>query len=284
MEKKMVLSNLGISTSSYEGHQLDIVLENIAALGFKMVEIAAVTGWTEHVIPEKMTLKDFKRVEHLLQSNKLECHSFSGHVDLGKDDSIDRFKRRIDFAEHIGAPIINTFTTAYENIDLFFKNMDVLINYTSKKGIKIGLETHGDLIDKDTESIEIVRKIGSNIVGINYDPGNAVFFNRNNISIVDELSLIFNSGYLLHIHYKDVLFGEKNEVTFPGLGKGILDWPGLIKQLKTLGYNGPMSLELELNLRGTFDKIYFDSPIPIDEINNELIRSLKYLEELYQKS
>ena len=121
------------------------------------------------------------------------------------------------------------------------------------------------------------------INGINFDPGNAVFFNRNNISIVNDVDLIFNSGYLLHIHYKDVLFGENEEVTFPGLGRGILDWPGLIKQLKILGYKGPMSLELELNLKGTFDKIYFDDAIPIGEINKELLRSSKYLEALFQK-
>ncbi len=280
----MPISNFGVSTSSYEGHQLETVLENISSLGFKMVEIAAVTGWTEHIVPEKMTLEDFKRVDRLLRLHDLTSHSFSGHVDLGKDDSIAKFKHRIDFAEYIGAPIINTFTTAPGNKDLFFKNMDILADYASKRKIRIGLETHGDLIDRGAESVEIVKKIGSDCVGINYDPGNAVFFHKNNISIVDDITVIYKSGYLIHVHFKDVLFGENDSVTFPGLGKGITDWPGFINQLKIFGYDGPMSLELELNLVGTYGDIYFGENTPIDEINKELKRSSTYLEQLFQKT
>jgi sugar phosphate isomerase/epimerase len=280
----MALKNLGVSTSSYEGHRIETVLENIASLGFKMVEIAAVTGWTEHIVPEEMTHDDFKKVGKLLESHNLTSHSFSGHVDLGKDDSIDRFKRRIDFADYIGSPIINTFTTAPENLELFYKNMAVLVEYASRKKIKIGLETHGDLIDRGRESVEIVEKIGNDSVGINYDPGNALFFNKNNISIVDDVSIICESGCLIHVHYKDILFGENDTVTFPGLGKGITDWPGLVKKLKSFGYNGPMSLELELNLVGTFDNIYFDKKRSLEEINSELLSSSLYLERLFRES
>lgn len=279
----ILLSNLGVSTSSYDGHPLKIVVENIASLGFKMIEIAAVTGWTEHIVPENMTLKDFKEVEHLLTIHKLKSHSFSGHVDLGKFDSIDKFKRRIDFAEFIGAPIINTFTTHPDNIDLFLKNIDVLADYALKKGIKIGLETHGDLIDKGKESVEILKRIDKENVGINYDPGNATFFNKG-ISIIDDASIICKSGYLIHVHYKEVLFSKTNKVSFPGLGKGMVNWGDVINQLKKYKFSGPMSLELELNLYGKQGDIKLGKKKSIKEIDFELISASNYLEKLFTKS
>lgn len=115
----MSISKFGVNTGSYDGYTLEEAMANMASLGFKKIEIAAVTGWTEHIIPERMTLSDFKKVNQLLQEYNLNAPSFSGHVDLGKSDSIDKFRKRIDFAEYIGASVINSFTTAPENIDFF---------------------------------------------------------------------------------------------------------------------------------------------------------------------
>lgn len=151
-----------------------------------------------------------------------------------------------------------------------------------KKGIKIGLETHGDLINKGKKSVELIKRIGRENVGINYDPCNALLANRGNISIAEDASIICQSGYLFHIHVKDLSFEKNNQILFKGIGKGMVDWPGVAKQIKKFGFSGPMSIKLELNLYGAPDNLAFGQRRPLEEISQELVDTASYLEGLLQ--
>ena len=43
---------IAVSTNTYHGFSVDQALEGIAAAGFKFVELTAVRGWTEHIMPD----------------------------------------------------------------------------------------------------------------------------------------------------------------------------------------------------------------------------------------
>lgn len=270
---------LGVNTACYDGYDLSIALENISKLGFKFVEIAAISGFTEHVIPEKMSPSDFKQVKKLMIKRNLSSKSFSGHFDLGQENAIEIFKRRIDFAEYIRANIVNTFTTDSKNYEVFRKNLDVLALYANKKGIRIGLETDAGLIYTGSEGAALLEKLnGYPIVGINYDPGNVIFFKPD---VLPEKDVEFVGGNLIHVHLKDIAKRD-HEWYFPGLGKGIINFPAFISKLVEMNFRGPMSLELELNMSGSRDFVV-GPPRPLEEINQELRRSALYIQHIFQR-
>jgi len=270
---------LSISTCCYDGYDLAVALENISKLGFNLVEIAAVSGFTEHVVPEKMSLSDFKQVEKLMIKNGLSSPSFSGHFDLGQENAITIFKRRIDFAEYIGAKIVNTFTTDAQNYHVFRKNLDILATYADKKGIQIGLETDAGLIYTGREGMELLEKLGDYPnIGINYDPGNVIFFKPD---VLPENDVTFVRGHLIHVHLKDIT-KKGDKWYFPGLGRGLVNFPAFIAELIKMNFRGPMSLELELNMSGSNENFVVGARKPLKEINQELCRSASYIQNVFQ--
>ncbi|TKJ45462.1 hypothetical protein CEE35_03875 [Candidatus Aerophobetes bacterium Ae_b3b] len=274
-----VKPELAVNTASYDGYDLPVVLEHVARLGFGLVEIAAIKGFTEHVIPEKMCLSDFSRVAKLMNSNGLSSMSFSGHADLGQDNTVEVIKKRIDFAEHIGARIINTFTTEPQNYCLFRKNLDVVARYAEKRGIWIGLETDAGLIYTGEEGAELLEKLDDYPnVGINYDPGNVIFFRSN---VLPEHDVAYLRGRLIHVHLKEIT-KTGDEWSFPGLGKGLVNFPAFIAQIINMNFHGPMSLELELNLTGSTDFIVGPRK-PLHEIDQELTQSALFIRDIFQR-
>lgn len=270
---------LAISTCCYDGYQLPIALENISELGFDLVEIAAVSGFTEHIVPENMSLSDFRAIEKLMGQNALSSVSFSGHIDLGLQDSVKRFMKRIDFAEYIGAKTVNTFTTDYQNYASFVDNMALLAPYADRKGICIGLETDGGLVYTGKEGRDLLGRMNYPNVGINYDPGNVICLKPETIP---ERDIICAHDYLIHVHFKDIVKRE-GRWCFPGIGKGIVDFSALVRELISLDTVIPVSLELELNMTGTEDGFDVHARRPLDEINQEIVDSFDYLCTIFEK-
>src|SRR4029079_15839663 len=78
----MTMKNrLGGNTNSYHTYSVEEALEGIAAAGFKHVELAAVSGWTEHV-PLEADGKTLGNIQRMLNTLGLIPVSPSGHSDL----------------------------------------------------------------------------------------------------------------------------------------------------------------------------------------------------------
>jgi L-ribulose-5-phosphate 3-epimerase len=266
-----------ISTCCYDGYPLQTALEQISSLGFSRVEIAAVTGWTEHVVPEKMNLAEFKKVHQLLAANSLSAPSFSGHVDLGTADSVPLFKRRIEFAEFIGSSIVNTFTTHPSKKDAFLRNIEILSAFAAKRNIRLALETHGDLVDSGRSGALLVKELARQNIGLNYDPANVVFF-KGNVDIGNDIRLVGEK--LMHLHMKDVKIDSDGSVCFPCLGEGDVDFPKLLGAMQGMSYDGPVSLEIELTLHGSRDELVLGDRLPIEQINARVQRSVAFIEKI----
>ena len=71
---------LASHTVAYPTSSLGRALVGIAQAGFKNVEIAAVPGFADHLIPEEMTNDDYERVKQLLSKHNLELISIGAHL------------------------------------------------------------------------------------------------------------------------------------------------------------------------------------------------------------
>ena len=91
----------------------------------------------------------------------------------------------------------------------------------------------------------VIEELGRDGVGINFDPANLLMYGKANP--VDALDII--GEFILDIHAKDGEYpvnGRELGVEKP-LGQGRVNFPALISKLKSLGYDGPLTIEREIS-------------------------------------
>lgn len=235
---------IGCSTNCYHGFDLDTALKGIADAGFEYVELTSVIDYTEHVMPERMTGEDRETLITKLKKYGLSPISLSGHSNLASREGVESFKRRLDFAKDVGITVVNTGPGDVEDSagrKRFFDFVSEVADYAAATGVTVALETHGELMGSGKASAEIIRTINSPWILINYDTGNVIFYG----GVRPEEDIRFALPYLAHIHLKDKRGGTK-VWDFPPLGAGEVDFPAIFKILSEEGYEGPISVEIEV--------------------------------------
>jgi sugar phosphate isomerase/epimerase len=246
------------------------VLLGLSRAGFSYVELSVIPSSKSRILPEQMSADDVKRLQAQLAFYGLTPVSLSGHSDLARPEGVEHFKTRIDFAATLGVEIVNTgtgHTTNSEEEDRFFALMkDDVILHAQARGVKIALETHGGLTGTAQDCLRTLEKLGSDQVGINYDPANVIYYR----GVRPEQDIAQIAAHVIHVHLKDKRGGQ-GTLEFPVLGEGEIDFPHLIKTLAGAGYKGPYSAELEL-----------EGPLTVEEEDEARIRTRQYMELLIE--
>lgn len=262
---------LAASTNSYHTYTLEEALAGIAAAGFTSVELTSVPGWTEHVLRDS-TDEDLAEVQRLLDTYGLTAVSLSGHSDLVSDAGITEFRKAINLARKLGINKITTSTGGHdassagsleEQRVAFLERIGPLADEAAEHGISICLETHGGLLATGEISKKLVQDIGRDNVGINYDPGNVIFYG----GVRPEGDLPGSVDAVTHMHVKDSI-GGPGVWNFPQVGTGEVDFPALFATLNAAGFDGPCSIEVEFQ----------GEPWPsLDEVNRAVAASYQYV-------
>ena len=236
---------VSVSTNTYHGFSVDEALEGIARAGFKFVELTAVRGWTEHIMPDHDEAQ-LKHVEDKLKALGLNCIAVSGHCNLADAQRLNDFRANMALAHRFGAKwIISSTGEAHfgkdERItdDVLIENIKALVADLEKHDLKLGIEVHGEY-GTGEKILKIVKGVGSDRVGINYDTANVVFYGGKVPNV--EIRTCYEG--VNYVHLKDKV-GLDNGWNFPAVGSGDLDLVGFIQYMNGKGYDGPLSVEIE---------------------------------------
>jgi sugar phosphate isomerase/epimerase len=236
---------VSVSTNTYHGFSVDEALEGIARAGFKFVELTAVRGWTEHIMPDQSEAQ-LKHVEDKLRELGLSCAAVSGHCNLTDAERLNDFRENMALAHRFGAKwIISSTGEAHfgkdERItdDVLIANIKALVPDLEKYDLRLGIEVHGEY-GTGEKILKIVKGVGSDRVGINYDTANVVFYGG---KVPNEEVKTCHEG-VNYVHLKDKV-GFDNGWNFPAVGSGDLDLLGFIGFMREKGYEGPLSIEVE---------------------------------------
>lgn len=269
-----------VSTAAYDGYSFDEVFTSLKGLGVTCVELAFIGGYTEAFTEEYFCQKNADIILELLASSGLSCTSFSSHVDLTADGIVEVFKKRMDFAKMVGASIIVTNAAPVEKADIFYWNMKELARHAGYLELMIGLENPGDgaanVVNQGAGSSEVIEKIGSKWVGVNYDFGNLVSHCFEEVS--PEQDYLACRQNIVHYHIKDVVADDKGWVFTP-IGAGAIDYTTVLADIAKNEPTTPISLEIPLRLRR--DKkaqpSRSESVIPMPEIEAILKESIDFV-------
>lgn len=235
-------------TNSYHTYSLDEALAGIARAGFKTVELTSVPGWTEHVRRDAKE-EELAHVKDLLHKYGLTAVSLAGHSDLVSDNGVAEFRKALNIARKLGISYVTTSTGGHDassggslenQRNKFMRNIRPLADEAAEMGITICLETHGGLLATGVIAKKLIEDIGKPNIGINYDPGNVIFYG----GVRPEEDIMHSADAVKHMHCKDQI-GGKGVWNFPAAGTGEVDFASIFKALDGVGFDGPVSCEIE---------------------------------------
>jgi sugar phosphate isomerase/epimerase len=153
-------------------------------------------------------------------------------------EDIEHTKKWIDYYAILGAPAIRIFAGKQPKGDEWEPTIarcvaacDIAANYAATKGIYLALENHGGVTEKAEGLLEIVRRVQSKSLGINFDSGN--FHATPNPYL--ELEQIAPYAVNAQIKVRMTVDGKKQDA----------DIPRVVSILKQAGYSGWVALEYE---------------------------------------
>jgi sugar phosphate isomerase/epimerase len=170
------------------------------------------------------------------------------HFPLGpeRDKQLDEGKRYIDLAHDLGSPFIRVFPnnflkeqTKERTIELIVSGLNELAAYTAKSGVRILMETHGDVVYAD-DVASIMMAVSSPHVGLIWDPANMWTITQ------EPPEDVFRKlkSFISHVHIKDASKIDGKWV-YCFLGKGQIPLKEVLGVLQNARYEGFYSFEWE---------------------------------------
>ena len=225
-------------------------------------------------LPCNVSRERLEQVRNKAQECKLRviCLTpyYSRYNDL--DDNIRRseiegLKKVIEYASFLGAEFVRiyggSFTQEEQDPDgekrrRFVEAMREAGDTAKKYGITLVVENHFNTMTVTAQlSQSIVGEIAHPNVGILYDQVNLAFVGGEDY----QKAIALQKGLIRYVHAKDLVFKGENRTFHASsvshvnederivrsriVGEGIMDWPGIVKQLRSIGYQGWYSLEYE---------------------------------------
>ena len=182
---------------------------------------------------------------------------------------LDMHKKAIDFCVMAGIPAFHShfgFIPEEPTSELyvgFIQVMKELCLYAKERGVMIFCETGQET---PTTLIRAIRDIGTGNIFVNCDTANLILYGKAN-----PVDAIYQFGPLLkELHIKDGKYPTDpyrlgRETKIP---EGDVDFPGVVKALADIGFQGVMTIECELG----------------GDNSEYVVKTKKYLEDLVKKS
>ena len=203
--------------------------------------------------------KEFSSPENLQNTLALMKEKGLRFVNLGSSSTMhiaeaterkknmDDGKRYIDLAQQLSCPYIRVFPNNLSkekdkqtSIDLIANGLNELGNYANNSGVKVLMETHGDLV-QTADILQVMKQTDNANVGIIWDVTNMYSITKQPPAEVYPLL----KPFIFHTHIKDANLSVDGKINYVFLGKGDVPIFDAIDLLQQGGYKGFYSFEWE---------------------------------------
>lgn len=280
------------------GPPYEDAIKRIAKLGFKSTEL---TIWDLSYIDDYYTPQRNRELRQLIADEGLRLSEIFFVVPgMGSPEAqvragaVENFQRVLDVAQQLGTRIVNTVTAYPFDIEIahifskplkqewtvdwprgldwkknWYDRIDVLRQFAEaceKRGMLFALEPHPYRQMHNADGmLRILEHIDSPAIGLNCDPSHLFPMGQIPHQVVYEVA-----DRVFHVHCSDN-DGQTNAHWRPGKGK--VDWRAFIVALDDVGYEGPLSIELE-DVPGA---AVSGAPTSTREIDREYVLAREYL-------
>ena len=284
----------------YEG-----AIRRVARTGCKAIELV---GWDEETLKSYYTPARIKDLRALMADEGLRPTNFFHNLPFTPQPGaklskpgLESFARAVDVAAALGSPFVTTMTpypfgrdvapimrrpTSQEwsapvepqwdwtgeygqMVETFAKACEI----AAKAGLRVAVEPHPyRWVNSGQSMARLIERVGSPHLGLNFDPSH--LFPSGDMPHFTVLMLkerIFNT------HFSDN-DGHTNAHWRPGRGK--IDWVAVLAALQAIGYDGPITLELE-DAPGASHWTHTGDAT--ERLDDEMKRAIAYLRERWDE-
>ncbi|MGO4199487.1 sugar phosphate isomerase/epimerase family protein [Rhizobium sp. YAF28] len=275
-------------------------LRRLAATGCKGFEL---TAWSVDMLGY-YTDETIRELKSIADGEGLTLTNFFYNLPFSRDDNapvsrvdLDAYKRGVELAAKIGTPIMTSMTpypfqsdirpilqrpTAQEwsavvkpewdwaeEYEVVVEGFAAACAIAADAGLRVAIEPHPyRWVSSGQGMLRLIERTGAPNLGLNFDPSH--LFPAGDMPHYVVLSL---GDRIYNTHFSDNE-GHTNAHWRPGRGK--IDWKAIFAALRTIGYSGPITLELE-DAPGASHWTHFREATP--EFDSEMKRGIRYLRD-----
>lgn len=165
-----------------------------------------------------------------------------GSADLSKPSGVGALAGQLSTCEAMGVRYL-FLSVKRHGVDrrVIYERLRRAGEIAREHGVTIALETHPDLGTNGEVLLETMRRVGHPNVRVNFDTGNIHYYNRGTDAPTELAKIV---DYVATVELKDH-DGRYRTWHFPALGRGVVDFPAVLRILREHGFTGPMTLEIE---------------------------------------
>lgn len=254
-----------VSLSMYSLHT-KVKQENLSITGF--LDFASrlwITGVELLDIYWHDQKQEMNHVQTALEKNGLHVAAYdvtNNFVRLKQEERIHEINKVIDginIAKQLGTNIVRVFCGNNHdaiNVDeaqtFIVESLKQCAEVAERENIYLAIENHGLLAGRSEQVLEIIHCVNSSSVVAAFDTGNFLLVHEQPQAALETLK-----SQIKHVHFKDfrkkragecsrIFHSTKGEELVGVIpGDGLVDLKAIIKQLKTIGYDGWLSIEYE---------------------------------------
>ena len=201
--------------------------------GFHTIELSAIDGISEQIVAERVSTGYVAQIERELQKRDLQCTALSAHCDMTDEAQFARLLKKIEFAEQIGAQLVNTRCGPKTRYDVFLEHVKRAAELADRYGMRLGLESYGDIVGPASECGGVFAELDLPHVQYTYDPGNTYRFCRGEIRLDEDLQNA--SVPVAYLHMKDGSIHDGYIWNEP-IGQGVFPYPVMFAALERQTY------------------------------------------------
>ena len=210
---------------------IDGILDRLSPAGLDGIEF-----WYPHVWPANITPALASEIRKRLAAHGMVCCACAGSITDPTEDLYD-CEELFQTACLLEAPLIAGHMDA--------GTAPRLGRLCGRYGVRVAYENGSE---KDAAQMLDAIQGGNEWIGTNIDTGNMAAQGGDPVRAIRELG-----ASIMHVHLKDVpAIGSHDCVA---LGAGIVDVPGVIRELQACGYDGWLSIEVETGDHDPTDEI-----------------------------
>jgi sugar phosphate isomerase/epimerase len=229
---------LGMNSVVFAPVDIETALQHVAWSGYEYVELAAIAGMCEHVSLES----DPQKIKHLLAQNNLTVTAMEAATNDG-----ERLKSLFALAEQIGIGIVNIGSGGVTgDEDSTKKSIELMREFAKMAGdagVLLAVKPHvGQAIYNAETGLRLMNEVTEKNIGLNFDPSHLARADDNPAEVAKRWG-----DKIITSHFRDCPVRVPGPPGTPDLqtpGRGALDLPEILQSLQTIGYSGPVNLEV----------------------------------------
>ena len=246
------------SSNAFRNYSLEACAGAISRAGFRGIEIMCDIP---HAWPNDLSEDRIDSIKQMLCAKDLTISNLNAFMMcaikdfhhpswIEKDKSfrelrIEYTRQCIDLAARLGVATISTEPGGPPNgldrsnaIEIFMEGLARVAPYAFEKGVTVLIEPEpGLLIENSEQFLDFITKFNQPGLGLNFDVGHFYCVGEDPVKAIKLLK-----KYIYHFHLEDIPLSREHQHIL--LGKGGIDITGVLEQIKSIDYQGFITIEL----------------------------------------